>query len=417
MAGRLPIENGLAVPIRVPPNRAIMALGGELKSVISLMREDKVCSSDVFGDLANAEAYRRFEAGARAFMARTRGTPLVLAHDMHPAYLSTAWAMSRGSKLERQSIQHHHAHVASCLAEHGENGPVIGVACDGTGYGADGTIWGCEVLICDLRGFERAGHLQPFALPGGDAAARQTWRPALSLVRHAYGQEWRSKAGVRFQGVPRADLTTVERMLERNVNCVKTSSLGRLFDGVAFLLGLCDANHREAQAAGALENCARAHPARRAPGGLPFEVLLPPAHQGSGLVIDVRPLIRAIVDGMTTGRSRSELAAEFHETVAAMLATTVEMAADRAGLRQAALSGGCFQNRLLSDGLADLLERKGIQVMRHQTLSPGDAGLSLGQAVIAAARLEERKYPPSPNARAHRTAKTSSPPSRCTLER
>jgi hydrogenase maturation protein HypF len=375
------IAGSRPAPVHLPADRTIVALGGDLKSVISLMKADEVHSSDVFGDLADAGAYRRFVAAVEEFEAGAAGTHVTIAHDLHPGYLSTALAQK--TRHARTPVQHHHAHIASCLADNGETGPVIGLACDGTGYGTDGAIWGCEVLTCDLETFDRVGHLGYFLLPGGDAAARETWRPALSLVRAAYGDDWPRQTAGLFAGVPAPDLATVELMLRRNVNSVPTSSLGRLFDAVAFLLDLCACNRTEAQAAVALERCAERGHAGRA---LPFEVVLPPEDEGSRILIDVSPAIRALVDGVLGKRHTPDLAADFHETVSTMLATTVEMVADRTGIYKAALSGGCFLNGRLNDGLTAQLQRRGMTVLRHQRVPVGDAGLSFGQAVIAAAR-------------------------------
>ena len=389
MADNAPIVSSHTVPIRLPRDRAIIALGGDLKSVVSLMEEDKVYSSGVFGDLGDAEAYRRFAAAVEQLQGRARDAQLTVCHDMHPGYLSTG--LAHRTQCARVAVQHHHAHIAGCLADNGDAGPVIGLACDGTGYGTDGAIWGCEILVCDLASFERVGHLQYFPLPGGDAAARETWRPALSLVRETLGDDWRAEAGDLFADVPPQDLSTVERMLRRDVNCVPTSSLGRLFDAIAFLLGLCACNRTEAEAAIALEKCAesgRTDPLDNRSRTLPFEVVLPPEEQDCPIVIDVCPTIRALVDRVTDGRHRPDLAADFHGTVIAMLATAAEMAADRTELRKVALSGGCFLNRRLNEGLTAQLERRGITVLRHRRVSVGDAGLSFGQAVSTAARID-----------------------------
>ncbi|MCK4658308.1 MAG: carbamoyltransferase HypF [Phycisphaerae bacterium] len=382
-------------PVCLPAGQAVLALGGDLKSVVSLMQDDQVHSSKDFGDLADAGSYRHFAAAVEGFESRANGTHLTISHDLHPGYLSTSLAQK--SRHTRMAVQHHHAHIASCLADNSQTGPVIGVACDGNGYGTNGAVWGCEVLVCDLWGFERVGHLGYFPLPGGDAAAKQTWRPALSLVRQAYGDDWASQTGDLFANIPAGDLATVEQMLKRNVNCVPTSSLGRLFDAVAFLLGLCDYNHTEAQAPIALEKSAEHEDASRA---LPFEVVSPQATGGdagsaggtrptfaTGMVIDVQSMIRMLVERMLGGSRPSELAADFHKTVVAMLATTVEMAAERTGIGKAALSGGCFFNRRLNHGLTKRLEHAGITVLRHKNIPMGDAGLSIGQAVIAAAEV------------------------------
>jgi hydrogenase maturation protein HypF len=368
--------------LRLPKSKAVVALGGDLKNVIGLMRDSEVRLSETFGDLADAGAYRRFIAAVAAFEDEAAGTEITLCHDLHPAYLSTA--RTAQSPHPRVAVQHHHAHIASCLADNEEHDAVIGIACDGTGYGTDGAIWGCEMLVCDLHRFDRVGHLGYALLPGGDAAARETWRPALSLACMAYDGAWHEPAASLFAQVPEQDLATVERMLRRNVNCIPGSSLGRLFDAVAFLLGLCAVNETEAQAAQALEACAAHGHVGRA---LPFEVVLPAGDDSGQIVMDVCPMIRALVEARLGRRHVPDLAADFHETVVAMLATSAEMVADRTGLRRVALSGGCFFNRRLVEGLSARLAHQGLTVLRHRQVSPGDAGLALGQAVIAAAQV------------------------------
>ena len=371
----------LTAPLALPASRAVLALGGDITGVVSRMVGDQIQTTDAFGDLADSAAYRRFSAAVADIIRDADPSELTIAHDMHPGFMSTALAQRQ--RCNRIPIQHHHAHIASCLAENSHTGPVIGVVCDGTGYGTDRTIWGCEILVCDLAKFERAAHLQCFDLPGGDVAACETWRPALSLIRGIYGNGWRATAGCLFENVPGERLGTVERMLSRRVNCSPTSSLGRLFDAVAFLLGLCDYNHTEAQAPIALEQSAATGHSGRA---LPFDVMLPANDEGCEAVIDVRPALRSLVDRRREGRHVPDLAADFHETVVAMLAAGVELVSDRVRLGTVAISGGCFFNRLLSDGLAARLERRDMSVLRHHRVSMGDAGLSVGQAVIAAAR-------------------------------
>jgi len=243
----------------------------------------------------------------------------------------------------------------------------------------DGAIWGCEVLVGDDAGFERAAHLSYYALPGGDAAARQTWRPAVSLLREAYGDEWRAAGRPVLARIDGQALQTIERMLQRKLNCPPTSSLGRLFDAVAFLIGLCDYNGHEAQAAMAVEAAAGEHP-----NADPLAYDISDPGQPGPIQLDVRPTIRAVVEGVRQGRSAAELAGGFQATMAAMLAQAAELVARRNDLDTVALSGGCFLNRLLLEGVRRRLHKRGLNVLTHRRVPPGDGGLSLGQAVIAA---------------------------------
>jgi hydrogenase maturation protein HypF len=286
------------------------------------------------------------------------------------------------------------------MAENGVTGRVIGVACDGTGYGTDGHIWGCEILVCDEGEFERAGHLCYYPLPGGDAAARDTWRPAVSLLLETFGPEWKSAAAhVLRRGDWQALELSAARLLawkarqENGASGVGaavplTSSLGRLFDAAAFLLGVCSRNRYEAEAAMSLEAqagcCESAEP-------LPFAIIgagsSSPGRQ-EALQLDFRPLVRALVEQAAQGKPVPEIARAFHEALVAMLADAVDRTSRATGLKRVALSGGCFANQILLQGLWQRLAASGYEVFVHRAMPAGDGGIALGQAVIAAARTE-----------------------------
>jgi len=438
-----------AIHVPEAADEPILALGGDGKAVFCVLRGQEAVLSEHLGELSSASAYRHYVESIERLCRLLRVQPRHVVHDLHPGYQSTNYAkalaasVSAGVPAGRApamhdphsepcrllAVQHHHAHLAGCLAENTHVGPAVGVICDGTGYGTDGAIWGCEILVGDAGGFRRAGHLRYFGLPGGDAAAREPWRPAVSLLYETYGAAWRERVADLVLGrEPRSGashdgngsvsdplgidvgaLDTVERMLRRGFNCPPTSSLGRLFDAVAFLLGLCNRNGHEAQAAMALEAAAAGLPSRaRLPlrdrsevkgqeavlEGCSRAIALPWAIDQDAsddvLRLDVRPMIRAIVDGRHDGRAAAELAAGFHLGIAAMLAEAAERAATAAGLDAVALSGGCFLNRTLLEAVRAELRSRGLHVLMHHLVPPGDGGLSLGQAVIAARHFAEQ---------------------------
>ena len=281
------------------------------------------------------------------------------------------------------AVQHHHAHIASVLAEHGLDGPVIGVAADGTGYGSDGAIWGCEILAADLRGFERLAHLAYAPLPGGEQAVHQPWRMAAVYLAQAFGPAFLNLEipfvrRMSLDAPPlRARWRPLAQMIERGINSPPASSLGRLFDAVAALLGLRDEVVYEGQAAIELELAAE--PGDRV---YPFAI-----GAGRPAALDVAPLIRAIVDDLRHNVSVAQIAGRFHRSVAHMLAAACEQARRETGLERVALSGGVFQNQLLLDDLLAQLEELRFQVYQNRLVPPNDGGLSLGQAAIAAARI------------------------------
>jgi hydrogenase maturation protein HypF len=291
-------------------------------------------------------------------------TPRLVAHDLHPGYRSTAIARRTG--LPAVAVQHHHAHVASCLVDNGRRERVIGVAWDGTGYGPDGTVWGGEILAADLAGFERLARLRPVALPGGDAAVREPWRMALA---HLLG------AGLPTARVTHPSRASVEAMIRGSVNTVPTSSAGRLFDALASLAGVRDVVTYEGQAAIELEALAVSDDAA------PYEVAF---SDGTPLELDAAPLVRAVVADVDAGTARGTIAARVYASLACAIALACERAREHTRLQTVALSGGCFQSALLTRRTADALERRGFEVLLHARVPANDGGLALGQAAVAA---------------------------------
>jgi hydrogenase maturation protein HypF len=365
-------------PVRVRPafRRPVLACGAELKNTFCLAQGHHAFVSQHIGDLENAETLRSFTEGIEHFRRLFDIEPQVVAHDLHPEYLSTKYAVDLADEagLELAGVQHHHAHIASCLADNGTGGPVIGVAFDGTGFGTDGTIWGGEFLVADLAGFTRGGHLAPVPMPGGTAAIRQPWRMAAAYLDAAYPEGM--PAGLDVTARHERQWADVVGLARRGVHAPATSSAGRLFDAAAALLGVRATVNYEGQAAIELEQLARVHErgayrARIEPGE-PFAV------RGADL-------IRAMADDLAAGTSREVIAARFHNAMAALTEAGCVLLRERHGLGTVALSGGVFQNLLLLRAVAARLEARGFRVLVHSRVPCNDGGISLGQAVIAAA--------------------------------
>jgi hydrogenase maturation protein HypF len=362
------VPSVLALPVAAAKH--LLACGAELKSTFCLARGRRAWVSHHIGDLKNAETLGSFETGVAHFETLFAVAPAVVAHDLHPDYLSTTYALAREG-VERVAVQHHHAHLAACLAEHGETGPAVGALFDGAGLGTDGTVWGGEILVGDLRGFERAGHLWPVALPGGDRAVREPWRMACA---------WRTAAGGDARPLPGVDERrwhAVAQIAETGLMSPPTTSVGRLFDAVAALCGLRLEVTYEGQAAMELE--AACDGAER--GAYPLRAV-------AG-VLDARETILAIDRDVSRGVSAGTIATRFHHALAdATAAECAQLAADR-GLEIVVLSGGAFQNRLLLERTAAGLEKAGVRVLVPARLPPNDGGVAFGQAAVAAARLSE----------------------------
>ena len=378
-------------PISLPWrfDRQVLACGAELKSTFCLAKGNHAFVSQHIGDLENYETLRSFTDGIRHYRRLFDVDPEVVAHDLHPEYLSTKYAHGLDG-VELLGVQHHHAHIASCLADNGEVGPVIGVACDGTGYGTDGALWGAEIMVADLAGFDRVAHLEPVRLPGGAAAIREPWRMAAAYLQACYGDAVPSDLDVIGRHTDRWD--AVVALARGGISSPITTSAGRLFDAVAALAGIRDTINYEGQAAVELEQ--RADPTET--GSYPARVDTdlstdPDTVDSSGLtrrprLIHGTDLIRAVVDDVRRGVDPAIIAARFHNGFADVLVHAVEGARDRTGLATAALSGGVFQNLLLLSRMTDGLAARGFRVLTHSRVPPNDTGISLGQAAIAAAQ-------------------------------
>jgi hydrogenase maturation protein HypF len=369
------------LPVSVPVDctEVILATGGDLKTAFCLMGSstDGVANAHLsahLGDMADPRTQACFESALDHLAFMTDRRPEVIACDLHPGYATTSWARRYANGRPVVGIQHHHAHAVSLLAEHRRlDTPILVVAFDGTGYGPDGTIWGGELLaLTSAADCTRVGHLAPFALPGGDGAVRQPARIALDLLTRA-GIDWASDLPPVL-AVGDAGLHVLGQQIPRGLGCVPTTSMGRLFDAVASLLGVCQQVSYEGQAAIELEHLAR----RGRPVALDFDVT-------AGL-LDPAPLITGLVDGLRDGTDPADLAAGFHQAVVRATALAAGHCADAAGLSVVGLTGGVFVNRLLLRGLRESLTKSGYEVLTHRIVSCNDGGLALGQATIAAAQ-------------------------------
>jgi hydrogenase maturation protein HypF len=356
----------------------ILALGPQMKTTLCILKGTLAFVSPHIGDMETPEA-RDFHQESLALMQKiAECKPDIIACDLHPSYYTTKLAEELPySRIVK--VQHHHAHIVSAMAEHGIEGEVIGVAMDGTGYGLDGTVWGGEFLIAEEAAFMRIGHIMNYLLPGGEKAIREPWRIAVSLLREAYGNNW-TEAAEELQIVPeKSYYETMDRIMVQKFNSPVTSSLGRLFDGVAALLGIRRKVTFEGQAAMELEAMAKG----KTDFLLPFDVI----KTGNVLRLDFSPMIRNIVDEIRKGRSKTEIACAFHMTLPVLFRGMVESIRKQTGLNRVVLSGGCFQNRILTEGTIAELEKAGFVVYFHHLLPTNDGCISLGQAVCAGAQV------------------------------
>jgi hydrogenase maturation protein HypF len=360
------VPEPLAVATGFP--RPVLACGAELKNTFCLARGRHAFVSQHIGDLENAETLRSFTEGIEHFRRLFDIDPEVVAHDLHPEYLSTKYALELD--LPAEGVQHHHAHIASCLADNDEAGPVIGVAFDGTGYGTDGTIWGGEFLAAGLATFERGGHLAPVPMPGGAAAIRQPWRMAAAYTGDA-------EVARRHQD----QWSAVLAMAAKGINSPLTSSAGRLFDAAAALLGVRDTINYEGQAAVELEQLAETLS--------PGETGAYPAAVEAGVPFTIRgsDLLHALIEDRTARVPAPVIAARFHHGVAALIEAGCLLMRERYDLGTITLSGGVFQNLLLLNATVARLEARGFRVLLHSRVPCNDGGISLGQALVVASRV------------------------------
>jgi hydrogenase maturation protein HypF len=379
-------SRGLApLPILLPKAVALdtplVAAGADLKNVPALAVERQVFLTQHIGDMENLKAREEHARAIADFEQFFRIRPKAVVCDLHPGYAGTRYARNRAEAegLPLVEVQHHHAHIAACLAENDLTGPAIGLCFDGTGYGTDGHIWGSEVLLADLRDFQRCYHLEYLPLPGGDAATRHPYRIALAYLRTLLPDV---DAQALFPDVPGQELSILDTMLAQNLNTPLTSSMGRLFDAVSAFLGLCWEATHEAQAAIALEDAAL--DSNFTGSAYPFDL-----EDGQ---IRLTAFFAEFIKDRQKGVPAPDMARRFHQTVAEMSvaaakAVRVQIEAEQQPVNQVALSGGVWQNRLLLEMAVPLLKQAGFEVLLHHTVPANDGGLAYGQVAVAAARL------------------------------
>ena len=372
----------------------LLACGAELKNTFCLTRGPYAFLSQHIGDLENLETLQAYRAAITHYERIFRVRPQALAYDPHPDYLASRYARQRAADegLPAVAVQHHHAHIAACLAEHKHPGPVIGLACDGAGYGADGAIWGGEFLLADRRGYRRLAHLAYVPLPGGDAAVRHPYRMAWSHLHHAYGDIWPTLPSL--QTLDPIEERVVRRQIAARLNTPPTSSLGRLFDAISALCGVCYTATYEGQAAIELEMAAD----ESETGAYPWPLATPPPD--APWAIDPAPLVRAVVDDLLAGVGVARIAARVHNTLAQAASDVCCHLREITGVHEVALSGGVWQNMLLLERTLERLRAAGFTVYIHRLTPPNDGGLSLGQAVVAQEVLKNAQATSTPRSEA-----------------
>jgi len=370
------------VPVFLPEEMSrlpsVLAVGAELKNTICITKENRAFLSQHVGDMENLETLDFFRLTVSHLKSILEIEPKVMARDMHPDYLSSKFTREQ-NEIPTIAVQHHHAHIVSCLAENGVKGRVIGLALDGTGFGSDGQIWGGEVLLADLSSFQRVAHLEYVPLPGGDAAAKFPWRMALSYLHESYGEELFELPIAFVRNLRRKDANIVLQMIRKGVNSPLTSSCGRLYDAVSSLIGLRDKIAYEGQAAVELEMCQKLGEKGR----YSWEI----EEENGRLLLRTSDIIKSIVEDLKKGRTRGIISRRFHNTLIDMFTRMCMRLRDEKGIDQVAMSGGAFQNVTLLTALTRSLTSEGFGVFTQKIVPSNDGGLSLGQAVCGGLRF------------------------------
>jgi len=375
-------------PLKLPfPSLSVLACGAELKNTFCITRDRYAFLSQHIGDMENVETLEHFEKSIQVYEKLFRLKPEGLIHDLHPDYLSTQYARERGLKdnLPLLGVQHHHAHAACCMVDNGITEPVIAVTLDGTGFGLDGQIWGGEWLIADLRGFERVAWLEPLPLPGGDIGIRNPGRIALAYLCKLFGEAPSLPFLLKLDDTEKR---TVRLQVERQINISLTSSAGRLFDAVAAMAGGCVRVTYEAQAAIEMEMVCQdtvasySYDLRSKAPSLTWGDVKALPMISSSYEIGLKPMLESIVEEVETGKSLADIGGKFHRSLAKIVGEVTQLISEKTALRKVALSGGCFQNRLLLRMTIEELRKQGLYPLLHRNVPTNDGGISLGQAAI-----------------------------------
>jgi hydrogenase maturation protein HypF len=363
---------GIKMPVASEP---VLAVGGEMKNTFCITRQGEAFLSQHWGDLNHYRNYSNFLKGIERFKAMLAVDPQVIVHDMHPDYQTTRWAKNQ-TDIKRIEVQHHYAHMASAMADNGLENEVLGLICDGTGWGTDGAVWGCEILRGDYRNFSRLAHLKYLPLIGGDITARKPYRMALMYLIMALGEEGLKTAEEFLPGLPAEEKDILVSRVQKNLSReVQTSSCGRLFDAVAAILGICNINAYEGQAAIELETRAD----RKESGYYDYNI----KKEDNLCIMDVFPMWQEMIADIKKKRPVEAISQVFHLTLVEMFTEVLVNLRDQTGLNSVVLSGGVFHNQILLEGLMKNLTSRDFSVYQHQQVPPGDGGISLGQAIIA----------------------------------
>ena len=364
------VPNPVIMPLKVD---GLLATGAELKNCFAIGLGDQAILSQHIGDLKNMETFGFFTESVERFKRMFRFSPNILACDLHPDYLSGRYAAQTGLPLIK--VQHHHAHIAACMAENSLEGDVCGVSLDGVGLGTDGAVWGGEFIICNYQDFRRFSHFDYVPLPGGDPASREPWRMAVSYLFRAMGEEMFNLPLSLFTQIPENKIRLLIHGIQAGINCPQTSSCGRLFDAVAAITGICTQQVYEAQAPMMLEDIAT-------------KQSMPPYSIQAGSTLSFLPMICEIAADVREGIPASQISSRFHSTIIQAIGLTVKEMTKASGLKRVVLSGGSFQNTILLQSTAELLEKEGLQVFTHKNVPANDGGIAIGQLAVAAARLK-----------------------------
>lgn len=347
----------------------LLATGAELSNTFAIGKGNQVIPSQHMGGLKTYETYAFFQETIHQYQQLFQFQPQFVVHDLHPDYISTLFAEKKG--IPRLAVQHHHAHIASCMAEHQLDEKVMGVAFDGTGYGTDGNSWGSEFMICDLSGFDRLNHFEYFPLPGGDAAIRAPWRIGLSLLHHCFGDEWSNLELPFLESIPAYQTNTITQAIQQHINTPLTCSAGRFFDAVAAITGLCLSADYHAQAPMLLESVINPEIKDH----YRFSLSTP---------IQLKPILKGVIADIKKKVPIGTISARFHNTICQIIIEQLKITRDDLRLNKVALSGGCFQNGFILTKLEKELKNNRFEVYTHSAVPANDGGISLGQILIAA---------------------------------